>query len=121
MIAMNIYIVIFLTLIAAFLASIAQLLFKKGLPKKISKISHFVELLKTKNIIQGLLIYLASLSIYLYALKQAPLSIVYPTFASSFIFVALVSYFQLKEKIGLKRGAGIIIIFIGIIIVGFTM
>ncbi|MEM0143336.1 MAG: EamA family transporter [Candidatus Micrarchaeaceae archaeon] len=118
---MNIYIVIFLTLIAAFIASIAQLLFKKSMTKKISKIGNFVELLKTKKVIYGLLLYFMSLIIYLYALKQAPLSIVYPTFASSFIFVAAVSYFHLKENFGLRRSIGIILIFIGIAIVGLTM
>ncbi len=118
--SVHIYIVIFLTLIAAFLASIAQVMFKKSLPKNVSFRGIFA-LAKNKGIVLGLLIYLVSLVIYLFALSSAPLSFVYPTFASSFIFVALLSFFLIKESFTFKRIAGILLIFIGILIVGLTM
>ncbi len=118
--SVHIYIVIFLTLIAAFLASIAQVIFKKNLPKRVS-FKGILALAKNKGIVLGLLIYLVSLVIYLFALNNAPLSFVYPTFASSFIFVALLSFFSIKEKFTGKMIAGIALIFIGILVVGITM
>ena len=60
---------------------------------------------------------LVNLAIYLYALDNAPLSFVYPTFASTFIFVTLISHFYLKEKVSRNRALGVLVIFIGIAIV----
>jgi uncharacterized membrane protein len=47
--------------------------------------------------------------------------VVYPTFASTFIFVALLSAVMLKERISALRAAGIVAIFIGISLVAVTI
>lgn len=118
---MNIYPIIFITLIAALIASFSQIMFKKGLKEKLHSVKHLIGAFKNKHIIIGILGYLASLGVYLYALNQAALSIVYPTFASTFIFIAIFSTFMLKERIGKLRAVGIVVIFSGILIVALTL
>ncbi len=88
----TIYLIIFITLIAAVIVSFAQTLFKSELEKGKMTIPKIIKSLFTnKMIILGMSAYFGSLVIYLYALSKAPLSVVYPIFASSFIFVALFS------------------------------
>lgn len=118
---MNIYLVILLTLIAALFTSFSQMLFKKGLPKKLNNIWEILATLKNRNIIIGLIGYVVSFSLYLIALSKTQLSIVFPIFASSFIFVTLISSKMLKERITLIRVFGIILIFVGITIVTLSI
>ena len=117
---MSIYVVIFITLVAALVASASQLLYKKGLKKEIGGMHDLLALARNKTVVAGGVGYISSLAIYLYAISQAPLSIVYPTFASSFIFVTLISVAVLKEKVGAMRIAGVALIFIGIGIIAIT-
>ncbi len=117
---MNIYLVVFLTLIAALFTSFSQLLFKRGLKKRLDSITDILGTLLNKNIIIGLCGYAVSFSLYLIALQTSQLSVVFPIFASSFIFVTIISAYMLKEKIGRYRILGIAMIFIGITIVTLT-
>ncbi|MGC8662210.1 MAG: hypothetical protein ACP5RT_00265 [Candidatus Micrarchaeia archaeon] len=112
--------VIALTLLAAFLTSIAQIIFKKNLPHFKASLLDALGLLKIKKILLGIIIYIVSLPIYLFALKGGNLSFVYPTFASSFIFVFLLSKFLLGEKVKAIRVFGIALILIGIVIIALT-
>lgn len=121
MIYLSIYIIIFITLIAAIIVAISQILFKKGISNKKVKPSNLLKILfKSKPVFIGMAFYLISLVIYLFALKSAPLSIVYPIFASSFIFVVIFSVLFLKERFSKYRFIGIIIIFIGIVVVALS-
>lgn len=121
MIYLSIYIIIFITLIAAIIVAISQILFKKGISNKKVKPSNLLKILfKSKLVFIGMVFYLISLVIYLFALKSAPLSIVYPIFASSFIFVVIFSVLFLRERFSKYRFIGIIIIFIGIIVVALS-
>ncbi|MGC8478771.1 MAG: EamA family transporter [Candidatus Micrarchaeia archaeon] len=117
---MDIYLVIFITLIAALIASFAQILFKRGMAKSLSGLREVLALFKRRNVLAGIGAYVVSLVIYLYALKSAPLSLVYPIFASSFVFTALFSSVFLKEKINAVRAAGVLLVFVGVAIIGIT-
>jgi drug/metabolite transporter (DMT)-like permease len=117
---MIIYVVIFITLIAALIASFAQILFKNSMVSTLSGIRSILRLFLKKKVILGFTGYIISLAIYLYALKAAPLSVVYPTFASSFIFITLLSAIFLKERINKTRLAGVVLVFIGIVIIGIS-
>ncbi len=117
---MNIYLVIFITLVAALMASAAQVMYKKGLTTKLRKMSDFVKLLKNKLVVGGLILYIIALLVYLYALSSTALSVAYPIFASTFIFITIISVFMLGEKITLKRALGTILIFIGIFIIALS-
>ena len=117
---MIIYLVIFITLVAAFIAALAQLVFKKEMLEPIRGMHGFIKLLKRPKVIMGFGGYLLSLVVYLYALGKAPLSLVYPLFASTFIFIFIISVLFLKEKPGLKRAAGIALVFLGIVIIAVS-
>jgi hypothetical protein len=89
---MDIYIIIFITLIASLIVSASQILFKRGVSgKRFSPRNIIPTILRSRLMLIGALGYFISLVIYLYALKAAPLSVVYPIFASSFIFVTIFS------------------------------
>ncbi len=117
----TIYLVIFITLFAAVMVSIAQIMFKSELEKNKGGVIKIIKMIFTnKKVFLGIAIYLASLVIYLYALSKAPLSVVYPIFASSFIFVALFSSKFLGEPLKAKRIVGIALVFIGISLIAVS-
>lgn len=118
---MNIYLVIFITLIASILASFSQILFKTGIRKRLDSVADMFRQLKNSRVVIGFVGYAASLVVYLYALSGSQLSIVYPTFASTFIFVALLSSVLLKERISVLRATGIAAILFGILLVAVTI
>ncbi len=118
---MNIYLVIFLTLIAALFTSYSQLLFKKGLKKRLNTVTEIIGTLKNRLIIIGLAGYVVSFTLYLIALSGSQLSIVFPIFASSFIFVTLISSKMLNERITVIRVLGILLIFLGIVVIAATV
>jgi drug/metabolite transporter (DMT)-like permease len=116
----DISVVIFITLVAALMASFAQIMYKRGLTVKLRSVADFVALLRNKLVVAGLIVYILSLVIYLYGLSAAPLSVVYPTFASTFIFVTVISAVLLKEHINWKRALGILLIFLGVLIIAVS-
>lgn len=118
---MNIYLVILITLVAALAASLSQILYKKSIRQRIESVRDMINVFMDRNVLIGFGGYAISLVIYLFALSKAPLSVVYPTFASTFIFVTLLSAIVLREKMGLKRIAGMALIFIGISIIAISL
>jgi undecaprenyl phosphate-alpha-L-ara4N flippase subunit ArnE len=118
---MNIYLVVFLTLVAAMFTSFSQLLFKKTLTKKLKNIKEILGLLKNRNIIIGLCGYATGFALYIIALSKSQLSVIYPIFASSFIFVTIISAVILKEKIRPIRVIGTLLVFLGIVLVTYTI
>ena len=115
------YPVIFITLVAALIASLSQLLFKRSMQERIEGVRGMVRAVRKRNTLLGIVGYLASFGIYLFALDNAPLSFVYPMFASTFVFVFLMSVLVLRERFSGKRAAGIAMILIGIAIISTTM
>lgn len=118
---MRIDLVIFITLIAALITSFSQLLFKKGIKKRLNSFKEIPGLIKNGLVVLGVLGYFAGLAVYLLALSNAPLSVVYPIFASTFIFVAAISFLLLKERASALRIAGVLVIFFGILLVSLTI
>jgi drug/metabolite transporter (DMT)-like permease len=112
--------IIGITVLSAFIASIAQYIFKKNLPRFKANIRELISVFKNKWILFGIFMYFIALPIYLFALDNGALSFVYPTFASSFIFVLLFSKFGLGEKIGPARIIGVLLVVLGIAIVAMT-
>lgn len=111
--------IVVLTLAAAFIASISQLLFKRGIHGSMTMKSVIRSIFKP-GVLIGLFGYFISLVIYLYALSKGELSLVYPIFASSFIFTTLLSALVLKEKITAYRAIGVALVFIGITIIAIS-
>lgn len=118
----SIYLVIFITLVAALIASFAQVAFKKALGNKSMGVLGIVRAaLTNRTIMAGLAAYMGSLALYLFALSHAQLSIVYPLFASTFIFIAVLSRLMLHEKLSATRAAGTALVFVGIVVIALTI
>lgn len=108
------------TLIAAAIAAYSQYLFKRSLPEFKLKITEMLHLVKNRGVMSAAFLYFGSLAIYLFALRSGNLSFVYPTFASIFIFVFLISKVYLHERIGAAKAIGLMLVFIGVILVALT-
>ncbi len=117
---MDILVVIALTLISAMIAAFAQYVFKSSIPKFKFSAKEVAGLARNKSVLFGLSAYVLSLAIYLVALHFGQLSYIYPVFASSFVFVFLISRYKLKEELTAMRMAGIALVVLGIVIVSLT-
>jgi uncharacterized membrane protein len=114
--------VILITLAAAAIAAAAQYIFKKSAREFRLNIDGIISTFTRRSTLFGLAMYVASLAVYLYALYETPIiSFIYPIFASSLIFVLLISKYALKEKVNLHRVLGIILILLGIVMISFTL
>jgi multidrug transporter EmrE-like cation transporter len=119
---LSVALVILITLAAAVIAAAAQYIFKKSAKEFKLNIEGIINTFKRRSTLLGLTMYLISLIVYLYALHETPIvSFVYPVFASSLIFVLLISMYALKERVNLHRVLGIILILLGIVIISFTL
>jgi drug/metabolite transporter (DMT)-like permease len=114
--------VIALTLLAAAIAAFAQYLYKTSVKKFGFSARELWAAFTNRRLLLGISVYVASLLVYLYALRAAPvISFVYPIFASTFIFVFLISHLVLKERIGRYRALGMLLVVLGIAIISVTM
>ena len=94
--------------IATWVGAFGALYLKKGSSISLKKIfTNF-------KLIFGLSLYGLASAIFIYALKFGELSILYPMTALSYIWVAILSYYLLKEKITKQKLAGIALIIIGV-------
>lgn len=117
---MDTLLLVIITFIAAFFAAIAQYFFKDALPKFGFNMKEMFALFRNRGIITGIIVYFIGLGFYLYALRSGELSFVYPVFSIIFVFVALIGMVKFKEKLGVKRIAGLALIIIGIMIIALT-
>ncbi len=104
-----------LIILCTIFTAAGQLLLKLGLN---SLSLSFIGVITNFQLIAGIIVYLMGAAIMVYALKQAELSLLYPFLSLSFIWVALLSIFVLKETIFLVQGLGILTIITGVFLVG---
>ena len=117
---MDAVLIILITFIAAFFAALAQYFFKGALPKFSFNMKEMLSLFRNKGIVTGIIVYFIGLGFYLYALRSGELSFVYPVFSIIFVFVALIGMIKFKERLGIKRIAGLALIIIGIVVIALT-
>ena len=67
----------------------------------------------------GIAIYALELAVWLAILERAPLSLAFPIASLNYCGVILASRFLLDERVGPRRWAGVALITLGVIIVGF--
>jgi drug/metabolite transporter (DMT)-like permease len=102
-----------LVLFCGFLGASAQILFKST-----AKDLHLsLSLLLNWRLLSGMLLYLVSMVLFLYALRFAAVSTLYPLIASSYIWAALLAYLVLHERLSLSGifGIGCIVIGLGLL------
>ncbi len=106
--------IIFLVLFCAILGAFGQVFFKLAS----SDFSLSVEgVLRNWKFLIGAFLYASSAILFVYSLKHGNLSILYPLIATSYIWVALLSFFILKEPVSMLNVAGIGLIIAGIALV----
>ena len=99
-----------LVLFCALLGATAQILFKST-----AKELHFsLALLLNWRLLTGMLLYGISMVLFLYALRFAAVSTLYPLIASSYIWAALMACYFLRERIAPPGIFGIAFIVIGV-------
>ena len=105
-----------LAAVSALIGSIGQIEFKKG--------SEFFELnisalLVNYHLIIGVMLYVLSTLVYLYALREGQLSIIYPIIATSYIWTTILAKVFLGESVDLMNWVGIFLILLGVTIVSW--
>ena len=98
----------------------SQYLLKNSIHKFKLSASGIMSLVRNKGVMAGIAVYLLGAVFYLVALNSGELSFVYSIFSSTFVFVLLLSYFMLKERITAPRLIGTLLIIVGILIIALT-
>ena len=79
---------------------------------------NFKSILKTKELLIGLVFFGLGTLLFIPALKGGELSVLYPFIALGYVWVAFLSKLILKEKITPLKWIGIFIIIIGVSLIG---
>jgi multidrug transporter EmrE-like cation transporter len=108
--------------ITAFLTAIANVLLTKGIRVAgggaASSFEELTKLLLTPSFLTGFLTYFIASIVWFRVLASEPVSIAYPVLVSlTFAAVTLASVLVLGESATLSKMAGLMIIFIGIVII----
>ena len=103
-------------ILAAFISSVSQIMLKKSAQKEYP--SRIREYLNPLVIIAYILFFGCTL-ISMYGMKVVPLSLAPALEATGYIFVAVLSYIILKEKLTFRQIAGMVLIAAGILVSSF--
>lgn len=96
----------------------AALFFKKSVTLfSFKNIQSFFLIFKSKNTFIGGGLFFLSFVIYLFALKQASLSYLYPLVSVSYVLIAILGRLFLNEEISKKKIIGIALIMLGVLLV----
>lgn len=102
-------------MVATFFTTAAQLSFKLGAGTEGFMIGPFP---LNYTIIAGFLSYGIAALIFIRALKGSELSVLYPVWSLSFVWIFLVSLFILNESVSIFNWLGITLIIAGVSLVG---
>lgn len=107
---------IILIIICTILTATAQIFFKFG-----SRTFSFniLSLIQNYFVIIGFICYALGALLFVLALKGGDLSTLYPFFATSYIWVMMLSFFIFGEIINLLKIMGILLIIFGVCFIGF--
>src|SRR3989344_6432088 len=102
---------VIIVLFTTLFTSSAQIFLKLGVEKSSPGIMGTIN---NNYIIAGLAVYAIGGALALMAFRRGQVTVVYPIFASSYIWVSLYSLYFFGEKIGFFKLAGILTVFTGI-------
>ncbi len=108
-----------LFILTATLESIGQIFFKKAASahRSITGARYYLLLAQDKRVLGGLLAYGTEIILWFYLLSQIPLSIAFPLSGLQQLFLILVAYFFLNEKIDTREWFGVSLIALGMSII----
>jgi len=107
---MSYLIPIIVVVLSSVLGAFAAMFLKKGSKKG----------LFSKNIILGISLYGAGAIIFVIALKYAPVSILYPVTAATYIWSFIIAGAHFKEKITIMKIMGLCLIILGIVLISLV-
>ena len=99
-------------LVMTMLGSVASLFLKKA-----SDSNSLIDMLKNINLYIGGFLYVSSAVLNIWLLKILDYSVILPLTSLTYIWTMVLSYFILKEKITVKKIAGVCLILVGAIII----
>ena len=99
-------------LIMTMFGSVASLFVKKA-----SGSNDLIDMLKNINLYIGGFLYVSSAVLNIWLLKILDYSVILPLTSLTYIWTMILSYFILKEKITVKKIAGVCLILVGAIII----
>lgn len=118
---------LFLIVLTSICDTINQLFLKSAINSLLSPsgsilnvVKFILRLILIPRVWISLLFSITSLCIWLFVLSRADLSYAFSADSMHYIFIAIVSRFILKERVGLKRWIGIVFIVIGIAVISFS-
>lgn len=94
--------------------SAGQVLFKLASARLIFTPSGLLQSIVEPKLIAALLVYFVATGMWLYVLKQLPLRVAYPYVALAFVFVPVLAFFLLGEKLHWNTFLGAAFIFAGV-------
>ena len=107
---------IVLYLVAAFLGALGQYLYKEGAAQV--QLANPYNLITNSRIILGVVCYIGVMLLFVVALKKGgQLTVLYPVYATTFIWAALIGSFALGESLTLFRVLGTALILVGVLFV----
>ena len=105
-----------LIVLCTLFTSSAQMLYKFGADKLQFD---FFSIITNYYLIGGLVLYAIGAVLMMISFKGGELSILYPIFSTSYIWVSLIAVYFLGEMMNAYKWIGIIVIIIGISLIGF--
>jgi len=112
-------VIYFLALVSIALGAVAQFLIKLGSDRLVTSGSTWrtlASLFTNPQIIAGLAVFGASFLVWVFVVRNLPLSIAYPMVSLGYVIVFLLSAVYLREPVSLQKVAGIALIIAGVII-----
>ena len=105
-------IVLFASFVQIFLkTAMNELVYNKNI------IVNAINALTNSNLIYGIILYIVTSLLWLYTIKDMPLSKAYPFLALTFVLVPILSKIFFQEHVGITQLLGMIIIVVGVLLV----
>ena len=105
-----------MVLFCTLLTSTAQLFYKFGAE---TLEFNFLSIITNINLLAGILLYAVGGTILILSFRGGEVSVLYPIFATSYIWVTILSNIIFNEQINIHKTIGVALIIFGIIAIGF--
>lgn len=103
-------------LFSTFLTSTAQLFYKFAVEKLSFNI---LSIITNVNLLVGMALYIVGGILLIISFRGGEVSVLYPIYATSFIWVSFLSIYFLGEAMNIFKGLGVFVIIAGIVLIGY--
>jgi len=105
-----------MVLFCTLLTSTAQLFYKFGAE---TLEFNFLSIITNINLLAGILLYAVGGTILILSFRGGEVSVLYPIFATSYIWVSFLSIYFLGESMNIFKWLGVFTIIVGIVLIGY--